>query len=349
MIRSMKRRLVTVVSAALISTQCGNPADSVVVPQAQPIRVNQIPASAEIVFQQDRQLWVMDRAGTNVTQITFDNPREYEHVDVSRDRRFMIANEQLPNPTGEPGGRSVLWLFDLQRQTERRLLPNFITAGNGGVVFSRDGYIYFAAKEANAFPNPRTMDEHIQNAGANDVYRMRPDESGLQRLTRTPDRGEADVGISEDGTLVSYMALVIRPPNDFTEISVANADGSNARVIYTGGAPGRASVHDPELSPDKQFVVFSKVNPEVQPNFPENPAANTAHDIYRIAVDGSGLTRLTAPGPISITPHWKGDRLLYLDLNDATDYLGLSTLDPFQQNQTGARLRRAAAIGRWLF
>ena len=345
----MKHGQVLVCCTTIIALDCGESPKLAVVPQDQPIVTQEIPPTAEIVFHQDGNIWVMDGDGGNATQITFGSPRNYEHVDVSRDRKLVVANEQLPNPTGEPGGRSVLWLFDMERKTERRLLSNFITAGNGGVVFGRDGYIYFAAKATDPFPNPRTADEHVQNAGANDVYRMRPNESGLQRLTRTANRGEADVGVSEDGTLVSYNALVIQPPNDFTEVSVAGTDGSNPRVIYTGGAPGVASVHDPELSPDNRYLVFSKVNPEVPPNFPDHPAANTAHDIYRIDVNGSGLTRLTAPGPISITPHWKADRLLYLELNDATDYLGVSTIDPLRANQGGTRMRRGAGIARWMY
>ena len=92
------------------------------------VRLAAIPPAAEIVFHQDGFICVMEADGQNVTQITFENPRDYEHVAVSHGRRLVVANEQLPNPEGEPGGRSRLWLFDLERGTERRLLPGFLTA-----------------------------------------------------------------------------------------------------------------------------------------------------------------------------------------------------------------------------
>jgi Tol biopolymer transport system component len=88
-------------------------------------------------------------------------------------------------------------------------------------------------------------------------------------------------------------------------------------------------VHDPELSPDDTHMVFSQVNPDFK-NFPSDPNANTAHDIYIINVDGSGLTRVTQPGPISIVPDWKGNWLLYLELTDKSTppYLGISRIHP---------------------
>ncbi len=283
------------------------------------VRLGAIPPGAAIVFHQDRFIYVMEADGQNVTQITFDSPRNYEHVAVSHDRRLVVANEQLPNPDADPGGRSRLWLFDLERGTERRLLPGFLTAGNGGVAWGPDGYLYFAAKEQDVFPEPSTVEEHIANAAANDVYRMRPDGTGLQRLTRSTDRGEADVSVSEDGTLVAYMTLVIDPPNDYTEVRVIRSDGTDPQLVYTGGAPRLSSVHDPEVSPDNKRVVFSQVNSNVPPNFPELPEANTAHDVHSVTFDGSDTTRLTSPGPISIVPHWKGTRIVYLELNDADD------------------------------
>ena len=81
------------------------------------------------------------------------------------------------------------------------------------------------------------------------------------RLTTTSNRGEADVSVSEDGTLVTYMATYIDPPNDYTEIWVGNSDGSGHRRVYVGGKNKVTSVHDPEISPDNQYVVFSQVDP----------------------------------------------------------------------------------------
>jgi len=313
-----------------------------------PVRLGTIPPDATIVAHRDGFIIVMDSAGGGETQITFDEPRTWEHVAVSFDRRFIVGNEQLPNPTGEPGGFSRLWIHDLQQQTVARLLPGFVTAGNGGVDWDRNGFIYFAAKERNPVLNPSTPDEFRTNAGANDIYRVRHDGSGLQRILTTPAAGEADVSISADGSLVAYVAQPLDSADPHTEIRVMGSDGSNPRLIYAAGAVGIASAHDPELSPDNSHVVFSVVNSSVPPNFPDNPAANTAHDVWQVGLDGTGLTRLTRPGPISIAPDWKGDSILYLDISQADRYAGISLIEPNVPEQAPRRIGSGVNIGKWI-
>jgi hypothetical protein len=61
--------------------------------------------------------------------------------------------------------------------------------------------------------------------------------------------------------------------------------------------------------------VFSQVNPKFK-NVTGNSQANTAHDILSIKTDGSGLERVTKPGPISIIPDWMNNRVLYTELTD---------------------------------
>jgi Tol biopolymer transport system component len=301
-------------------------------------RFNRIPDSAEIVYHQDGAIYVMDRDGRNQTRITFGEPRNWEHAAVSPNRRFIAANEQWLNPHGDPGGRSRLWIFDLARGTTGRLLPHFVTAGNGGVDWDHHGFIYFAAKASDPVPNPVTPADFIANAGANDVYKVRFDGRGLYRLTDTPMRGEADVSVSEDGTLVTFMDVLINPPNDLTEIWVMRADGREPRLVLTAGAPRIASVHDPELSADNRRVVFSRVNLTVPPNFPHNPAANTAHDLYSANLDGTGLTLITEPGPISIVPDWQDDLIVYLEGNEKDRFAGAALI-----SATGAQPRRIKA------
>ena len=86
------------------------------------------------------------------------------------------------------------------------------------------------------------------------------------------------------------MAFHSQPLDDEsrTEIWLMNADGTDPRLAFRAGRNRVSSVHDPELSPDNTHIVFSRVNSDVPPNFPENPAANTAHDIWRARVDGTG-------------------------------------------------------------
>ncbi len=313
-----------------------------------PVTLNRIPDQAEIIFHQDDYIYVMDRQGDNVTQITFEQPRAYEHVAVSHDRRFIVANEQLPNPTNQPGGNSVLWLYDLEGGTEAQLVPAFKTAGNGGVDWDANGFIYFAARDMDVVANPQTPEDDIENAAANDVYKIRYDGTGLLRLTQTTDGGEADVGVSPDGTLVSYIKQVINfPSEDHTEVWVINPDGSNPRMIYQGGLVGQTSVHDPDISPDDTQVAFSMVNPDFK-NFPDDPAANTAHDLYVIDLDGTGMRRVTQPGPISIIPNWNDNLILYTELNEAAQYLGVSIVSDQGTDQLPERIRLGSFAPNWI-
>ncbi len=312
------------------------------------VKLNRIPDQAEIIFLQDGYyIYAMDRGG-GVTQITFERPRNYEHVAVSFDRRFIVANEQLPNPTNQPGGNSVIWLYDLERKTEAQLVPGFKTAGNGGVDWDANGFIYFAALEKDVVENPQTPEDHIKNAVANDVYKIRYDGTGLSRLTLTTDGGEADVGVSPDGSLVSHIKEVIDFPGEtHTEVWVICPDGSNPRMIYKGGLVGKASVHDPEISPDNKQVVFSKVNPDFK-NFPDNPSANTAHDLYVINLDGTGLRRVTSPGPISVLPNWKDNLILYTEINEAAQYAGISIVSDQGTDQLPERIRSGPWAPNWI-
>lgn len=313
-----------------------------------PVKLNRIPDTAEIVYHTHGFIYTMDHTGGGVTRITRENPRHWEHVAVSHDRRFVVANEVLPNPKAEPGGKSRLWLFDLERGTEARLVPEFASAGNGGVAWDSEGFIYFAAKEKDIVPNPQRPEDFIRNAAANDVYRVRHDGAGLARLGATTDAGEADVGVSPDGSLVSYIKQVINlSSGDHTEVWVMNRDGGNARRIYVGGITGKESVHDPEVSPDNKRVAFSKVNPAFK-NFPSNPAANTAHDIYVVNLDGRDLRRLTQPGPISIIPNWRDNLILYTEINESGQFLGASTVRDSGIDQTPTRVRRDVNAPNWI-
>lgn len=312
------------------------------------VRVSPVPDEAAIVYHRDGFLFVMDADGGSETQITFDEPKTWEHVAISFDRRFAAANEQLPNPAGEPGGFSRLWLFDLQSATVSQLVPGFVSAGNGGVDWDRNGFVYFAAKHSNPYQNPRTPDEFRANAGANDIYRIRHDGAGLQRLLATSQAGEADVSISEDGSLIAYVSQPLDEGAPRTEIWVMEVNGANRRRVFAAGQVRVASAHDPETSPDNSRIVFSVVNSAVPPNFPLNPDANTAHDIWQMNLDGSGARRLTRAGPISITPDWQGDSILYLDISEADRYAGISVIRPDESEQVQQRIKPAANIAKWI-
>jgi hypothetical protein len=207
------------------------------------VATNRVPSGAEIVYHFSNNAYVTDSGGRTRTLIVSAGLRHLEHVAVSYDRTKVVA-DYFKRPR-EGGMSPALILWDLEAGTETDLLANFEMAGNGGVAWDKNGFIYFAGIQARPYPQPKSREQFIANAGANDVWRVKWDGTGLQRLTQTSDRGEADVSTSLDGKYITYMATKIDPPNDYTEIWMRNSDGMEPRLVYKGGKSGVASVHDP--------------------------------------------------------------------------------------------------------
>lgn len=312
------------------------------------IKISTIPKSAEIIFHDNSFIYAMDKNGENITQITFDNSRTLEHVAVSYDRTKIVAN--YFSDLSQGGQSSKVLLFDIEKQTVVHLVPEFQMSGNGGVDWDKNGFVYFSGVAKLPYANPSKIPEYKANAGANDIYRVKYDGTGLQNLTNSTDYGEADVSVSADSRSIAYMATnIINPENSFTEIWKRDADGNNPQLIYIGGKDRVSSVHDPEISPDGKSMVFSRVNNSVAPVFPNNPWANTAHDILRSNIsDSKDFFVVTESGPISIAPDWKGDKILYLEITDKTDppHAGLAVINP---DGTGYKLiKNGANIGKWI-
>lgn len=311
--------------------------------------VSKIPAAAEIVYYQEGLIYVMDRDGRNVVRLT-SKKRTWEHVAVSPDRRYVVGNEQKDDPKIPGFPRSALWLYDLERGTETALVPHFHSAGNGGVDWDNNGFIYFSGRP-NPVEGPVIPKTVVDNAGRMDVYKVRFDGSQLTQLTNTPDGAEGDVSVSDDGSMVACTKWVFDSYDLFgakshMELWVMNSDGSNRRLALMGGDPPKAGIFDPEFSSDKQRLAFSQVNSTVSPNFPDNPAANTAHDIWTVKLDGTDKRRMTQPGPISIIPDWNGGTILYQEISERGGYNGVSMV-----NEDGTSQRRVKAgvlFAKWI-
>jgi len=298
------------------------------------IDVRPIPPGAAIIFWSVRydptrrgptlgpsELYTMDAQGGAVTQITYNNPQAYEHAAVSCDRKMIAADRYLRSGTGPAG----LWLIDIARKTEARLVPGFFSAGDGGVDWDSKGLIYFAGRPAVN-----------RKAG---VFRIRPNGSGLEQLVvLDPSDGGfvGDVSVSEDGSLLAYVRARAVPQGGRqvlkTQIWVARVDGTGQRMVDDGGPEfgnyGGFPIgdFDPELSPDNRFVVFSRTNTHFV-NFKDS--LHTAHDLWVAALDGSRpARRITVPGPISIIPDWHDGRILYTEYDERGNYIGLVTVAP---------------------
>jgi Tol biopolymer transport system component len=363
-----KRRLALVavpavavaVAAVFLVTQNSPPPTSSPIGEIKSVPVKPIPETAAIIFWSTRNssgpalgpgfVYTMDIDGGNITQITF-NPEPIEHTAASHDRRYVATDQH--DVARVPYS---LWVFDLERKTEARLVPGFYAAGGGGMDWSPDGFIYFAGE-------PR------KDAGRN-IYKIKPDGSALTQLTFyqlkptfPPDPAQTgDVSVSEDGSKVAFVRIVTRPidnkrylPNP--QIWVMNSDGSDQHMVFNGGeelgdsgSRDAIGAYDPEISPDGTKVVFSLTNPRHR-NF-ASIGVNTAHDIHVINIDGTGLQRLTSPGPVCIIPDWSDSKILFTEYNERDHYVGLAIMNPdgsgVRRLESGVELWRGGRHGKFL-
>ena len=134
------------------------------------------PDGASIVFTSERHgsadLYRVNRDGTGLVRLT-DSPAYDDQAALSPD------GKQLVFVSTRSDGTADLWTMDVQTRRAKAL-----TSGPGGdfrPAWSPDGrWIAFSSDRASNLPFARGRWEHLQLA---DIYVVRPDGSGLKRVT----------------------------------------------------------------------------------------------------------------------------------------------------------------------
>ncbi|NUP99309.1 MAG: PD40 domain-containing protein [Armatimonadetes bacterium] len=160
--------------------------------------------------------------------------------------------------TGQ-GGQFDVWVMNIDGTARRQL--TFDQAVDTTPAWSPDG-------RRIVFVSDRT--------GNNDIWSVSADGSGLQQLTSFPS-DEGTPSYSPDG---SRIALASNQDRSNFDIWTMDADGGNlTQLTRKVDADGNISDGAPAWSPDGQTIAFERWDGN--------------WDIYRIAVDGTGLQRLT--------------------------------------------------------
>jgi dipeptidyl aminopeptidase/acylaminoacyl peptidase len=166
-----------------------------------------------------------------------------------------------------------------------------------------------------------------------DVYTVRPDGSGLHRLTSEP--GEEGVsGWSPDGRFLAYG----RDPDAHPGIWIIPRDGGRARRLLPK-APG-VQLRGSEWASDGSFLMYA---------IPAgaDPTAQTHTFIYRVSADGRQATKLLDDaGGADLRPSGKGRALTHLTLTHR--WLSRSELELSGQLTIGGtpKAGRKIALGR---
>lgn len=224
------------------------------------------PDGRRIVFVSTRdgstQLYTMNADGSDQRRLTFSGQRDGRIVDDyaywSPDGTKIVFQRSEPLSEGD-GMQADIWVIDLETGAEVRLTDE--RSWDSTPSWTADGrYILF---ESNR------VDPEAEELGEFHVWRMRPDGSNPEQLTRTEARA-IEPKPAPDGRIAFTMKV-----DDNEDLYIADADGGNTRRVTTDPARDRCPMW---LSDD--LIVF----------FSDRDGNN---EIYVVRPDGSGLRRLT--------------------------------------------------------
>lgn len=156
-------------------------------------------------------------------------------------------------------------------------------AGTEGPRWTSDGRVVFGSNRAGG-PD----DWHVFVVAANGGEPV--------QITGGDDGIEYNPAMSSDGSTLVYAKAEATPggPDPFREagIFVSDADGANERQLTT--APDGAVDEWPDISPDGEWVVFTRGH------IPEG-------GLYIVNIDGSGLRQLIDGDFEPLRPRWSPD------------------------------------------
>ncbi|MDP2647948.1 MAG: hypothetical protein Q8P35_01765 [Candidatus Yanofskybacteria bacterium] len=264
----------------------------------------------------------------SVTIVSDDSPIQYTHSALSPDRT------KLATVVGGDiwGGNHQLWLVDLNADIKTRIASELSDAGIGGVDWSPDGrLLYFSGKKIDS---------------TSDIYIYNLDTATLTQLTFTADLHEADVSISEDGTLLTFAGIP-KSVDAKSNIWISNVDGSQPRLVYSSPKYGAflgsgipLGAYDPEWSPDNQKVIFQVLRNDNGTNFGFGSA-----DILITDINTKKTETFVSDGAIHAVPDWNHRGIIWMEWNESDNYKGLR----FKGNNTRSRrLFKDAIFPKWI-
>lgn len=151
--------------------------------------------------------------------------------------------------------------------------------------------------------------------GLADIYRVHPDGSGLEQLTRDPafdDQGT----LAPDGATLAFVSTRGAGTANIWLLNIATG-------VYRNLTRNRGGNFRPSWSPDGRWIAFSSDRDSNPGSLPGSWEHLQSTGIYIVHPDGSGLRRLTRSGGVAGSPAWSSDskRVLYYETDEVGAYL----------------------------
>ena len=208
-------------------------------------------------------------------------------------REMMLMNRIGPS-------KMTLFVANADGTGERRLLPQ------------SDGLDYDASFSPDGKWIVFTSERDADGQGQADLWRVHPDGTGLEQLTKDPSLEDAGV-LSPDGRTLAYVSTQggARTAN----IWVMDLPTRRARNLTGDGRKDPPLTLNgnfrPSWSPDGQWIAFTSDRGEGWIGAEQGAGAGHSHptSLYVMRADGSGLRRLTTTTPAAATgsPQWAAD------------------------------------------
>jgi Tol biopolymer transport system component len=211
-------------------------------------------------------LFVMRADGSSVRRVTtpVTNPDGIASSDFVP--AWSPSGTQLAFASDRTGGEPDIWRVDLDGTHLTQLTRTPVFTGDFNPTWSPDGrWIWFDSDRVGVFNR--------------EIYRMRPDGSGVQRMTTTEDVDDGAPDVSPDGRKVVFISM---RANGSQDLFTMNSDGTGVRPLGT-----------PTTGRDEVFPRWNATGSRVLHwRFPS--IDDPAQTIWRIDADGTDRRQLTA-------------------------------------------------------
>jgi len=276
----------------------------------------------QVIFQSTRdgakcdQIYIMDPDGSNVRRVSNGLGKTTCAYFFPGGKQILYSSTYLTSPECPPPpdrSKGYVWVLDPAFEI-------FIANADGSdptPLTDNPGY----DAEATLSPGGGTIIFTSLRNGDLDLYAMKPDGTGMRRITREAGY-DGGAFFSRDGKRIVWRASrprtdaekadyadllktnAIKPMN--LEIFVANADGSDPRQVTSNGAANFA----PYFHPDGRRIVFVS-------NMADPGGRN--FDIFMIRDDGTGLEQITFNDTFDGFPMFspEGKRLIFASNRNA--------------------------------